>query len=65
MRRIANERRVGSGLGSAQKRWRGWVGSAWEACEKCLGNAREVSGEAFLEVVGSAELSANTCGTAR
>ena len=41
------------------------TGSVWEVCEECLGNAQEVSGKAFLEVVGSAELSANTCKTAR
>jgi len=33
------------------------VGSAWE----CMGSAQKVLMEAVLEVVGSAELSANTC----
>ena len=37
------------------------VGSAWEMCGKCTGSV----GDFFLEVVGSAELSANTCRTAR
>ena len=36
------------------------VESVWKVCGKCLGSVREVSGEAVLEVVGSAELSANT-----
>jgi len=35
------------------------VGSAWEMCGKCAGSV----GEGVLEVVGSAELSANICKT--
>ena len=35
------------------------VESVWEVLGKGVGSAREVSGEAVLEVVGSAELSPN------
>ena len=37
------------------------AGSVWKVSGKRLVNAQEVSGEAVLEVVGFAELSANTC----
>ena len=39
--------------------------SVREVLGECVGSAREVFGKAFLKAVGSAELSANTCGTAR
>jgi len=35
------------------------AGNVWKVYGKCLGSKREVSGKAVLEVVGSAELSAN------
>ena len=41
------------------------TGSVWELPGECLQSAREVLVEAVLEVVGSAELSANTCKTAQ
>ena len=40
-----------------------YVGSVWEVPGECVGSAREVSGEAVLEAVGSAELSPNSCKT--
>ena len=40
-------------------------GSVWQAPGKCVGSAREVSEEAVLGVVGSEELSANTCEPSR
>ena len=39
------------------------VGSVWEVPAECVESAREVSGEVVLEVVGSVELSPNTCKT--
>ena len=41
------------------------TGSVWELAGECLQSARGRLVEAFLKVVGSAELSANTCKTAR
>jgi len=51
--------------GSAWKVHGKCVESVWEVLGKCVGSAREVSGKVFLAVVGSAELSANSCRTAR
>ncbi len=48
---------------SAWKVYGKCVESVWEVPGKGVESAREVSGEAVLEVVGSAELSANTSTT--
>ena len=47
---------------------RAWVGGVWKVCRECVesvwgapGKCAGSVGEAVLEVVGFAELSANTC----
>ena len=41
----------------------GMGGECVEVPGECVGSAREVSGEAVLEAVGSEELSPNSCKT--
>ena len=60
----------GKGVGSAREMCGKCLGNVWEVCGECVESVWEVRGkcvgsarEAVLEVVGSVELSPNTCKT--